>query len=103
MHIFLNSTGLQLFTLIGGTIIPLLIDLITKSTAPAQVKALLNLIATFGGALVAALIAAPSDVGFDLNAWLWTAVPTFIVSVAALFGLHMPTQMHDKAKTAITG
>lgn len=103
MYVVLSNGWLQLFIVVGGTFIPLLVDLVTKSTASATVKAVLNLVLVFVGAFITAVIAANNDGGLDWKAWLWTAVPAFVVSVAALFGFHMPTGIHAKAKAAITG
>lgn len=101
MRIYLSSGGLQLFTLIAGVLLPLLVDLATKSTAAPRIKALFLLVLALASSAVADLIAAPD--GWDWSAWGWIAAPTFIVAVAALFGLHMPVGTHATAKTAITG
>jgi len=96
MVIDFNDTAIQLFIILGGTIIPLLTNLLTKTDASPRVKSVLTLILVTAGALITQILAAPD--GFDLEQWLWTAVPTFIVSMAALFGIYMPLGIHEKTK-----
>lgn len=99
-----SSIGtVQVVSILIGTLIPILVALVTKSTAPPGVKAIVNLalsaVSGFGTEFV-------NDANFVWQQALLTTVVTFVVSVASYYGLWKPTNVAGASSPigrAITG
>jgi len=89
----------SVLTLVVGTVMPILVALvttrITSSAAKAWLLAGLTLISTL---LQALLLAAQSGIPFELGAILVSAVQQFIISVAIYYGLWKPTGIAGAAQ-----
>ena len=78
----------------AGVFIPLLVGLVTKSTASSAVKAWVQaVLAAAAGALAVALT---NSGGVTLLALVEAGVQTFVVSIAAYYGLWKPTTVAAK-------
>jgi len=98
-----SISSVQVVSILIGTLIPILVALVTRSTAPPGVKAVVNLalsaVTGFGAEYV-------NDVNFVWQQALLTTVVTFVVSVATYYGLWKPTNVASSsspAARAITG
>jgi peptidoglycan/LPS O-acetylase OafA/YrhL len=89
-------TSFQLVTLIVGVLLPILVAVVTKYEASPKVKALLLLVLSAVAAVLNSWLVAPN--GFDWQQAIWGTVTTFIIGVASLFGLWMPTGVNESAK-----
>lgn len=82
----------QVISLLVGVVLPLITGLVTKTTTPAGVKAVILLalsalttgVASFGDAVA-------NGVQFDLGAAILTFLTTFLFGVGTHFGLWAPT------------
>ncbi len=83
---------ISVLTLIVGTLLPILVALVTTRVTSSAIKAWLltafTLISTVLQALLAATVA---GIPFELGAILFAAVQQFIVSIAIYYGLWKPT------------
>lgn len=85
--------NIQLIAVLVGAVLPLLVGLLTKGSAPSWIKAV-------GLLLLASLTAAAASVasGADLKATVLTAVATWGTAVVSHFGLLKPSGL----TTAVT-
>jgi hypothetical protein len=93
---FGTVTTFQAVNLVVGVFLPILVALVTKYQHQPQVRAVLLLVLSGVSGVLSQWLAAPG--GFDLSQAVFGAVTTFVVGVATLFGLWMPTGVNDKAK-----
>lgn len=98
-----SISSVQVVSLLIGTLIPIVVALVTKSTASPGTKAVVNLalsaVSAFGAEYV-------NSVNFVWQQALLTTVTTFAVSVATYYGLWKPTRVAgagSRASKAITG
>jgi hypothetical protein len=88
-----------LLTLIVGTVLPVLVALVTTRVTSSGKKAvLLAVLSAITGLLSELLNALQAGVSYDLFAGLVTAVTVFIVAVALHFGLWKPTGVAAKVQ-----
>jgi hypothetical protein len=92
-------TAFQLVTLVVGVLLPILVAVITKYESSAKVKSTLLLALSGVSAVLNSWLNTPS--GFDWQQAVWGAVTTFIIGVASLFGLWMPTGVNETAKKTL--
>lgn len=89
----------SVLTLIVGTVLPIVVGLVTTRVTSGAVKAWLlaglTLVTTI---LQAMLLAAQSGIPFELGAILISAVQQFIISVAIYYGLWKPTGIAGAAQ-----
>lgn len=94
----------SVLTLIVGTILPIVVGLVTTRVTRAAVKAWLlaglTLVTTF---LQALLFATQSGVSFDGKAIFIAAFTQFIISVAIYYGLWKPTGIAGAAQDVGSG
>ncbi len=84
-----------------GTIIPILVGVITKSTAAAGLKATaLLFLSAVGGVLAVAI---ESNTGIIEKPTLIAAAVTFVTAVATYFGFLKPTGVSPAANNATSG
>lgn len=89
----------SVLTLIIGTVLPIVVGLITTRVTAAAVKAwLLAGLTLVTTVLQAMLLAAQSGIPFELGAILIAAVQQFIISVAIYYGLWKPTGIAGAAQ-----
>lgn len=89
----------SVLTLIIGTVLPLLVGLVTTRTTSSAVKAwLLATLTLVTVVLQALLLATQSGVQFELQPILITAVTQFIISVGTYYGLLKPTGIAGAAQ-----
>ncbi len=94
-----STTGIQVLSLLVGTVLPLLVGLVTKvSTSPGTKATLLAALSAASGLLTELLASAQANVSYDLAQGLLTAVATFIVAVGMHYGLWKPTGASAKAQ-----
>lgn len=96
-------TDFQLVNLLVGVLLPIVVALVTKTTRNApRIRATLLLVLSGVSGVLSQWLAAPG--GFDFAQAILGAVTTFVIGVATLFGLWMPTGVNDKAKElGVTG
>jgi hypothetical protein len=98
-----SISTVQVVSILIGTLIPILVALVTRSTAPAGVKAVVNLALS---AVTAFLTEYINSTNFVWQQALLTTVMTFVVSVATYYGLWKPTNVAGSgsaAARAVTG
>lgn len=98
-----SISTVQVASLLIGVFIPILVALVTKSTAPAGVKAVVHLALA---AVTAFLTEYVNDPDFVWQQALLSTVMTFVVGVALYAGLWRPTNLAGSASPtarAITG
>ena len=89
----------QVFSVILGVFLPLLVGLVTKVTTSASTKAvLLAALAAISGFLTEAVNAGGLGDEFDWWGAILTAITTFVVAVGLHFGLWKPTGASVKAQ-----
>lgn len=90
--------GWQALSTALGTVLPIIVALVTRADAPAAVKswllAGLSAVSGFGSQLLAAHDAA---VAYNVATGLLTAVTTFVVGVGVHYGLWKPTGITARA------
>lgn len=95
MHIALA----QVISLLIGTVLPLLVGLVTKWNADPGVRAVvllvLSAVSSFGSSW---LDAANGGAPFDAGATLLAVLATFLIGVGTHFGLWQPTGLAQIAK-----
>lgn len=98
-----SISTVQVVSLLVGTLIPILVALVTKSTAQPGVKAVVNLalsaVSGFGAEYI-------NSAHFVWQQALLTTVVTFVVSVATYYGLWKPTNVAGSSSPtarALTG
>lgn len=92
-----------IITLLVGTVLPLLVGLVTKVTTSGGVKAVLLAALSLASSLLTELgVAIANGVPYDLGAGLLVALPTFLVAVGLHFGLWKPVGAAEAAQKAFT-
>lgn len=95
---------LTILTLIVGTVLPLIVGLITKVVTSPNVKAILlaliTVVIAFGNELIAALT---SHETYDVGSALLKFVGLFLIAVGFHFGLWKPTGVAVKAQEVGSG
>ena len=90
----------QVFSLIVGVFLPILVGLVTKVTTSSSTKAvLLAALSAVSGFLTELVNAGGFGGDFDWLSATLTAITTFVVGVALHFGLWKPTGVAVKAQT----
>lgn len=88
-----------LLTLVVGTVLPVLVALVTTRVTSSGKKAvLLAVLSAVAGLLSELLNALQAGVPYDVFAGLVTAVTVFIIAVALHFGLWKPTGVAAKVQ-----
>ena len=83
---------IQLLTLVVGTILPLLVGLVTvRVTHPGKKAALLAMLAAVGGLGGELLTALTTGSRYDLGVGAITAVATFLVATGMHYGIWKPS------------
>jgi hypothetical protein len=77
----------QLLTVVTGAAVPLLVGLITKSSASAGLKAFTNLILTAIGTALALII----PVGFEWKPFFIQWFQAFAISAGTYYGFYKPS------------
>jgi len=91
---------LQFLTFLAGVGIPLLVAIVTKSTASKRVKSILNALISLASGLVIVAI----DHGGSLDAHYGLgAFYTWVSSIATYYGLLKPTGTSEKVSNATSG
>lgn len=98
-----SISTVQVVSILIGTVIPIVVALVTRSTARPGLKAVVNLglsaLSGFGTEYI-------NSANFAWQQALLTTVVTFVVSVATYYGLWKPTNVAGSASPAahaITG
>lgn len=82
----------SILTLIVGTVMPILVALVTTRVTSGAIKAwLLAAFTLVSTVLQALLLATQSGIPFELGAIFVSALTQFIISVAIYYGLWKPT------------
>lgn len=90
---------ISILTLIIGTVLPIVVGLVTSRVTSGAVKAwLLAGLTLVTTVLQALLLATQSGIPFELGAILIAAIQQFIVSVAIHYGLWKPTGIAGAAQ-----
>ena len=97
----MDYSDLTLITIITGTLVPILVALVSKLNASAAVKAILN----FGFSAVVAAIALEHEADWNWKSFAVNFALTYLVSIATYYGLWKPTGVTGSvaAKTADVG
>lgn len=83
----------HVLTIIAGTIIPILVGIVTKASASAKVKAAVNVVLSIAAGFATAALAVHGDVTADVFiAWL--------ASVATYYGFWKPIGVAPKVQAA---
>lgn len=91
--------GAQYLALLIGTVIPVLVGLITFHTTSAKAKALVNLAAVaLTGFLTEWFTAMSTAANFDWQQALVGVAVAFIASVGTLYGFYKPTGVDNSLK-----
>lgn len=94
-----SLTGWQLLTLLVGTILPLVVGLVTTRVTNAGLKAILLLALSAVIGLLGQLIAAhEANQDYDLGTGLVLFLGTFLIGVGTHFGLWKPTGVTGAAQ-----
>lgn len=97
-----DLTLIQVLTLLVGTVLPILVNLVTtKVTSNAKKSLILLALAGVSGLLGELLSALKADVTYDLGAGLLFALTNFIIGVAMYHGLWKTTGVADKASDVL--
>jgi hypothetical protein len=100
MIVTFEPTIVQVLTLLAGFGIPVLVGLVTKFSTSGAVKAvLLAALALIAGVVAEAITAAQAEEAFDIFGSIYGFAGTFIVAVAAHFGIWKPTGVTDKVQS----
>jgi hypothetical protein len=83
----MNASDAALLATLAGLLVPLLVGIVTKLTAPAGLKAMINAALTALGGLVATIV--PGD--FRWHPFLAAWATAWVVSVATYYGLWKPS------------
>lgn len=95
---------LQVLVLVGGTILPLLVGLVTNRTTNPGTRAILLAVLAVGAQLIAELIKAlETGQTYNLGTGLLLGLGTFLVSVGIHYGFWKPQGVSDKLVSAGTG
>lgn len=93
----------MLLTLLAGTVLPLLVGLVTTRDTNSNRKAVLLVLFSVLTPLLAELAHALStQTPYDLGLALFTALGTFLVGVGLHYGLWKPTGAAGAAQDALT-
>lgn len=83
---------ISVLTLIVGTVMPIMVALVTTRVTSGAIKAwLLAAFTLVSTILQAILLSAQSGIPFELGAVFISAITQFIISVAIYYGLWKPT------------
>ena len=86
----------QILTLLSGTVLPILVGLVTtRVTAPGAKGALLATLSAVAALVGEALTAAQAGTPYDLGRGIVMALGVWCVATATHFGLWMPTGAAD--------
>lgn len=86
-----NANGMQVLTLVVGTLLPILVALVTRRMASSGLKATaLALLAAITGFLSELLQSLESNTAFDLQAAIVNWFGAFVIAVAVHYGLWKP-------------
>lgn len=92
----------QVLTLAVGTVLPILVGLVTKASWGAGVRAvLLAALSALGGVGSSALDAANAGQSWDWKMATITASNVWLIAVAAHFGIWKPTGVSAAAKNSL--
>ena len=92
-----NANVWDVLAFASGTVLPLIVGLVTtKVTSPGVKSVLLLALSIIASGLAQVLQTHQNGQSFDLWNWLLTALATFIVGVSSHFGLWRPTGVADK-------
>jgi len=83
------SQDTQLLTVLTGVVVPLLVGLVTKSSAAAGIKSFVNLILTALGTALAQVL--PTGASFGWKAFFIQWFIAFAVSAGTYYGFYKPT------------
>ena len=76
---------------IVGTVIPLLVNVVAKSTATPGLKAIISLVLSVVASVINVFVQADGSATFDLQTFVITLGSTFLVAVMSYLGLWKPT------------
>lgn len=83
----MTASDAGLLATLAGVLVPLLVGIVTKTAAPAGLKAMVNAALTALGGLVATIV--PGE--FAWHPFLASWATAWVVSVATYYGLWKPT------------
>jgi hypothetical protein len=83
----MDYSDLTLITIVSGTLIPILVALVSKLNASPGLKAILN----FGFSAIVAAIALENEASFNWRSFTINFALTYLVSIATYYGLFKPT------------
>ena len=94
----------QILTLVVGTVLPILVGLVTQKVTSSSVKALLlaglSALTGLGSEL---LVAVQSGASYDFGTGIVSAIGVFIVAVALHYGLWKPTGVSEAVQDVGSG
>ena len=88
------EVDLAVLTLLAGTIVPVLVGLVTKMNASSTFKAVANAALSAVAGVLAAALATGGTI--DVDTALMGALTTWIASIATYYGLWKPTEISTK-------
>lgn len=91
----------QVLNVVVGTVLPILVGLVTRVTTRESVKAWLLAGLTVAGAFITTYVNDPS--AFDFFQAVLTAIVSFMTSVAFYYGLWKPTGVAARAQAVGSG
>ena len=95
---------LQVLIFVGGTVMPVLVGLVTKrSTRPGTRAILLALLAVLAQLLAEVIRALETGMPYNLGQGLLLGLGTFVVAVSVHYGVLKPTGVSEAAVSAGTG
>jgi small basic protein len=83
----MTASDAALLATLAGLLVPLLVGIVTKTTAPAGLKAMINAALSALGGLVATVVPG----AFHWHPFLASWATAWVVSIATYYGLWKPT------------
>lgn len=92
----------QVLQFVIAVLLPLLVGLVTTKVTRADVKAVLLIVLSFAsGLLTEILVAAQSNLVYDLAAGLFTGLTTLVIAIAIHYGVWKPTGASEAAQNSL--
>ncbi len=100
-HVHTTALDIQMLSIIGGAIIPILVGIVTKMSASSGLKAVVNfLLSAVAGAVAVAI---EHEGAVNVEEWVVGIGMTWVISVATHYGLWKPTGASSTVQASTAG
>jgi hypothetical protein len=94
-------TTADLVQTLVAVVLPILVGLVTKASTDARVKAILLALLSALSGVAQGFLQTPPGTTWDWQQAVLSAVTTFVIAVAAYYGLWKPTGVSEKAQATL--